>query len=54
MEFALADLIVSGRLAPGSRVVVEHRAGQPHLCFVLSRARAEARAPLDELEINVG
>jgi len=38
VEFPLADLLISGRLAPGSSVVVDHREGEGHLHFGVEEA----------------
>jgi ATP-dependent Clp protease ATP-binding subunit ClpA len=44
VEFPLADLLVSGRIPPGGRVVVDHHAPASHLEFSVERRDVEAPA----------
>jgi ATP-dependent Clp protease ATP-binding subunit ClpB len=42
VEFPIADLMVSGRIPPGGRVVVGHRPDEPHLHFTVDCGDPEA------------
>lgn len=55
VEFPLADLLISGRLARGAHVAVEHRPDEEHLHFTVSRGDEDVAltAPEDVLRIPV-
>lgn len=42
IEFPVGDLMVSGRIAAGGRIHVDHRAGTEHLHFTVRRPHADA------------
>jgi ATP-dependent Clp protease ATP-binding subunit ClpC len=49
IEFPLADLLISGRVPPGGRIVVDHRPGEAHLHFTIAaptRARERHAVPV--------
>lgn len=53
VEFPVADLLVSGRLPPGSLLLVDHRAGEEHLHFTVTDAsNAPHGAELHEIPIG--
>jgi ATP-dependent Clp protease ATP-binding subunit ClpA len=53
LEFPVADLMISGRIPAGGRVVIDRVPGEPHLHFTVEQDAEAERAPDAVREIHV-